>query len=152
MWGAGTGSVSIEMARMAAGGTVYAVERDGEACGLIETNRKKFGTENIHVISGFAPDALRNLPAPTHVFIGGSGGNMKDIVEAVFAKNPSARVVINTIAMESTAEALEIVNSMPVKDVEITQLSVAKSRKVGRYNMMTGNNPVTITSFTGSGE
>ncbi len=150
--GAGTGSVSIEMARMAAGGTVYAVERDGEACGLIETNRKKFGTENIHVISGFAPDALRNLPAPTHVFIGGSGGNMKDIVEAVFAKNPSARVVINTIAMESTAEALEIVNTMPVKDVDITQLSVAKSRKVGRYNMMTGNNPVTITSFTGSGE
>ena len=77
---------------------------------------------------------------------------MKDIVEAVFAKNPSARVVINTIAMESTAEALEIVNTMPVKDVDITQLSVAKSRKVGRYNMMTGNNPVTITSFTGSGE
>ena len=150
--GAGTGSVSIEMALMAYKGTVYAIERSDEACTLIETNKKKFGTENVRVISGFAPEAMAELPAPTHVFIGGSGGNMKEIVEAVFAKNPEARIVINTIALESTAEALDIVNSMAVTDVEITQLSVAKSRKIGRYNMMTGNNPVTITSFTGMRE
>ena len=137
---------------MAFKGAVYAIERDGEACGLIETNRKKFGTENVHVVSGFAPEAMADLPAPTHVFIGGSGGNMKDIVEAVFSKSPKARIVINTIALESSAEALDIVNTMAVEDVEITHLTVAKSRKVGRYSMMTGNNPVTITSFTGSGK
>ena len=77
---------------------------------------------------------------------------MKEIVMKVFEKNPNARVVINTIAMESTAEALDIINSLDVEDAEIVSLNVARSRKIARYNMMTGNNPVFVFSFTGRGE
>lgn len=150
--GAGTGSVSVEMAMLASNGTVYAVERKEEACELIAKNAKKFAVSNLKIVPGYAPEALADLPAPTHMFIGGSAGNMRQIVEAAMAKNPRVRIVINTIAMESTAEALELVNTMQVTDVDIVQLSVAKSRKVARYNMLTAHNPVYIISFTGSGE
>ena len=150
--GAGTGSVSIEAARMVSQGKVYAIERKDEACELIERNCRKFGCENVEIIKNYAPEGLEGLEAPTHVFIGGSGGNMKQIVQEVFKKNSRARVVINTIAMESTAEALDIINTLNVADAEIVSLNVARSRKIARYNMMTGNNPVFVFSFTGRGE
>ena len=67
--GAGTGSVTIELALAAADGMVYAVERNQEACDLIEQNKRKFGTPNIEVIHGLAPEAMEDLPAPTHAFI-----------------------------------------------------------------------------------
>jgi precorrin-6Y C5,15-methyltransferase (decarboxylating) len=150
--GAGTGSVSVEMARIANNGKVYAIERKEEACSLIEKNCRKLACTNVEIIKSYAPEGLDGLPAPTHVFIGGSGGNMKEIVQRVFDKNPMARVVINTIAMESTAEALDIINTLPVQDAEIVSLNVARSRKIAKYNMMTGNNPVFVFSFTGRGE
>ena len=148
--GAGTGSVSVEMALLASSGTVYAIERKTEACALIQENARKFGLTNLELVPGYAPEAMEPLPAPTHVFIGGSAGNMRQIVESAFRKNPTARIVINTIAMESTAEALALVNSMSVEDVDIVQLSVAKSKKIASYHMLSGNNPVYIISFTGS--
>lgn len=150
--GAGTGSVSVEMARMIPGGHVYAVERKPEAVALIRANARKLGCTNLTVIESYAPQGLEELPAPTHVFIGGTGGNMKQIVQTILEKNPRARVVVNTIAMESAAEALDVMNTLPVTEQEIVSMSVARSRKIGKYNMMTGNNPVYIFSFTGGGE
>jgi precorrin-6Y C5,15-methyltransferase (decarboxylating) len=150
--GAGTGSVSIEMALQVEDGKVFAIERKDTACALIAQNCKKFAVTNLEIIQGFAPEALADLPTPTHAFIGGSGGNMKQIVQAIFKKNPVARIVINTIAAESFAEAVEIVNTLPVCEVDIVQLSVSKSKKVSRYHMMMGGNPVFIISFTGMQE
>ncbi len=147
--GAGTGSVSLEMAEVAEDGQVYAIERKPEACDLIEQNKKHLGVTNVTVVPGLAPDALRDLPAPTHVFIGGSGGELKDIMALVLEKNSTARIVVNTVTAETFAVALNAVKTLPVEDVEIVELSVSRGRQVGSYHLMTAQNPVYLFSCRG---
>ena len=150
--GAGTGSVSIEMAETAEDGCVYAIERSADACALIERNKRRLGVSNVVVVEGTAPDALADLPAPTHVFIGGSGGSLRAIVETAFCKNPHARIVLNTVTAETFAEALRLIRETDRKDAEIVELNVSRSRRVGAYHMMTAQNPVTVISCEGGGE
>ena len=105
--GAGTGSVSVEAALSGTGIRVYAVEKNPEAVSLICQNRKKFRADGIRVVSGKAPEALEDLEAPTHVFIGGSAGNLKDILRTVLERSPEARIVVNAISLETVSEAME---------------------------------------------
>lgn len=148
--GAGTGSVSIEMALRAVDGYVYAAEKKPEAVALLKENKKKFGADNLEILEGLAPEILEDLPAPTHAFIGGSSGNLMEILEVILKKNPKARIVINAIALETVAEAMRCIQSLPVADVDIVTLAVGKSKEVGHYHMMMGQNPVYIFSFTGA--
>ena len=90
---------------------------------------------------------MKELPAPDGVFIGGSGGHLKEILELVEKKNPKARVVINAISLETLQEAMEWVKNGNVIDEEVLQISVNKSRKIGSYHMMMGQNPIYIISF-----
>lgn len=150
--GAGTGSVTVEMALRAFEGQVWAVEKKPEAVALIEENCRTFGTPNVHVVEGTAPEALEDLPAPTHVFIGGSSGNLKEILALVLGKNPKVRVVLNAITLETVGEANACLKELPFENVEITQIQVSKSKKVGPYQMMMGQNPVYIFSCQGKGE
>lgn len=145
--GAGSGSVAIEAAMQSPDIKVYAIEKKEEAVALIEKNKQKFAADNMEIIRGLAPEALADLPAPTHVFIGGSSGNMEDIIDAVFAKNPYARIVITTIALNSIAQVMEILETHPEWDADIVQMQVAKDKKVGGYHMMMGQNPIYIISF-----
>lgn len=147
--GAGTGSVSIEMALRAYKGKVYAIEKKELAVQLLKENKKKFQVDNLEIIEGFAPEAMENLEVPTHAFIGGSSGNMKEIMNLLLKKNPAVRMVINCIALESVSETLECLKTLPVKEVEIVQLAVSKSKSVGKYHMMMGENPIYIISCTG---
>ena len=147
--GAGTGSVSIEMALMAREGRVYAVEKKPEAAALLEENKKVFGADNLTVIPGLAPEALEDLEPPTHAFIGGSSGNMKEILQLLLNKNPEIRIVVNCIALETVAETVNCMKELPVTDVDIVSVSISKSKTVGRYHMMMGENPITIISCTG---
>lgn len=147
--GAGTGSVSLGMAECCEDGEVYAVEQGEEGCRLIEANKRRLGIANVHVIHGTAPDILRQLPVPTHVFIGGSGGSLLAIMELVLEKNPAARIVLNTVTVETFAEAIEALRNMPVGEPDIVQLSAARSRKLGDYHLMTAMNPVFIIACTG---
>ena len=124
------------------------LEKD-EAIDLLEQNKRKFGTDNLEIIKGLAPEALEGLPAPTHAFIGGSSGNLKEILEVLLEQNPRVRVVINAIALETVAEAMQCLKSMAFTDVDIAQVSVAKGKKLGSYEMMMGQNPVYIFSCTG---
>ena len=149
--GAGTGSVSLEMAACCEDGRVYAIEHKANACALIEKNKLHLGITNVTVVEGEAPEALEALEAPTHVFIGGSSGNLKTILECVLRKNPSARIVINTVTAESFAEAMACLKALPLRDEDITELSVARGRKLGRYHLMTAQNPVYIISCNGGG-
>lgn len=144
--GAGTGSVSMECARLCTSGTVYAVERNPEGIALIRENSKKLRLSNVKAIEGLAPEALMDLPAPTHAFIGGSAGNMGEILDVLRAKNPSVRIVINTIALESISEVMQLLKERGY-DADIVQISAAKSRVLGRYHMMTGLNPVYIITI-----
>ena len=150
--GAGTGSVTIEMALAAADGEVYAIEKKSAAAALIEENARRFGTPNVEVHVGTAPEALTDLPAPTHAFIGGSSGNMKEILQLLLAKNPQVRVVINAITLETVAEANSCFKELGFTDLDITQIQAAKAKKVGPYEMMMGQNPVYIFAGTGKGE
>ena len=149
--GAGTGSVSVEMARMAPEGRVYAVEKKEEAVKLLEENKQKFAVDNLEVVPGTAPEALLDLPVPTHVFIGGSSGNLRQILETVLKKNPKVRLVINAITLETVAESLEAVKTLPVTDTEIMTAMIGEAKKAGPYHLMMGQNPVYIISCTGGG-
>lgn len=147
--GAGTGSVSVEMALQAPDGMVYAIERKEEACGLIEENKRKFGTPNIQVVCGLAPEAMEGLPAPTHAFIGGSAGNLKEIMECLLRKNPRIRMVINTVTLETIGEVTDCLKTLPVTEEEILCVNVARAKGLGAYHLMTGQNPIYIITCRG---
>lgn len=142
--GAGTGSVSVEMALRAHQGTVYAIEKKEEAIGLLKENKKKFGVDHLKIIEGTAPGAMEELPPPTHAFIGGSSGNLREIVTLLLEKNPQVRMVINCITLETLTEALAVLKEQALEETEIVQLSVSRAKELGRYHMMMGENPIYI--------
>ncbi len=147
--GAGTGSVSIEMALTVTDGHVYAVEKKETAVELLHKNKQHFAADNLTIIEGLAPEALQELPVPTHAFIGGSSGNLDEIVGLLLQKNPGIRIVINAITLETVQEALDVMKKYPVRDTEVVSMSVARSKEIGSYHMMMGQNPVYIFSFEG---
>ena len=145
--GAGTGSLSIEMALRAHQGKVWAIEKKEDAVELIRQNKVKFAADNLEIIEGLAPEALKDLPVPTHAFIGGSSGNLKEIVQILIEKNPQVRIVINCITLETVSEALETAKEFGFEENEIVQLSAARSKAIGRYHMMLGENPIYIITL-----
>ena len=150
--GAGTGSVTIELALAAVDGCVYAIERNQEACDLIEENKRKFGTPNIQVVHGLAPEAMEDLPAPTHAFIGGSAGNLKEIITCLLGKNPLIRLVINTVTLETMAEVSECLKALNLIEEETICVNVSRAKKLGAYHLMMGQNPIYIVTCRGGGE
>ena len=140
--GSGSGSVSVECALQARYGKVYAIEMKEKAIALTRHNAEKFHLTNLEVIAGTAPDVLEDLPAPTHAFIGGSTGNMRGIIDCLLKKNPSVRIVVNTVTLETLLELTEISKDFDFCD--IAEVSVNKPRLLGHYQLMTAQNPVFI--------
>ncbi len=147
--GAGTGSVSVEMAHLVKKGRVYAIEQKEEAAELIEQNKDKFALDNMVVITGCAPEAIEQLEAPDAAFIGGSGGNLKDIITSLLDKNRAVRIVVNAIALETLTEALSLMKEPEFEETEVVQAAISKTRKAGNYHMLMGQNPVFIISGRG---
>lgn len=123
--GAGTGSVAVEMALQACRGQVYAVERNEGAVALLRENRERFALENLTVVSGSAPEACRDLPAPTHVFIGGSSGNLRAMIALLLERNPGVRLVVSAISLESISELTECMKEFHFTYAEAVSLAVA---------------------------
>lgn len=136
--GSGTGSVSVEMALRCPEGCVYAVEKDAEAAELSERNFRKFGCDNITQLCGRAEELANGLPAPDCVFIGGSGGGLSEIVSAAVQKNPSVRIVMTAVTLETLRD------SECLGEREIVQIFAARAVKAGNYHMLRGENPVFI--------
>lgn len=145
--GAGTGSVSVEAALLHPDIKVYAIERNDEALELIKKNKEKFSADNITIIKGEAPSALDDLPTPTHAFIGGSGGNLKAIIELLKKKNENVKIVINCITLETVTEALAMIKEGGYGEPDILQLSASRYRKVGDYHMPDAINPVYVVTL-----
>ena len=143
------GSVSVELARAARLGTVYAVEKNPEALPLLEENRRRFGAWNLRIVPGEAPGALAALPAPDRVFVGGSSGGLLEILRTAKEKNPGVRAVVNTVTLETLAEAVPALKACGFPEPDVVQLSAARARKAGNYHLMTGQNPVFILSAGG---
>ena len=128
--GAGTGSVSVEAALIANKGQVYAVERDTESVPLLEANVAQWGSENIHIVNGEAPDALEALPSPDSVFVGGSGGNLSAILEySVSRLNLGGAIVVNLAVLEHTQEAYRLLKSLGLA-TELTQVASARGKEM----------------------
>lgn len=142
--GAGTGSVSIEAALQARRGMVYAVEYKPEALALLEENREKFHVCNMTVVPGKAPESCQKLPPPTHAFIGGSSGNLREILSLLLEKNSCVRIVATAVTLETIGALTECCKSLPFTETEAISLNVARDRQTGGYRLMTAQNPVFI--------
>lgn len=149
--GSGTGSLAVEMADMSPNIEVFALEQKPEAVELIEKNKEKFHLDNITVIRTKAPEGLMDLKMPTHAFIGGSGGNMKEIIETLHQINPGMRIVINAVSIETLCEIKEILMAYPVCDTEFVQLQVSRVKELGAYHMMQAENPIFVCAFNFGG-
>ncbi len=137
--GAGTGSVSVELALQCK--MVYGIEKEKEAAALAEENRKKHGAWNLRIVEGSAPDALEGLPAPDAAFVGGSGGRLRDILACILRANPQARICVAAVTLETLQEAEPALRELGCR-TEVLLLSAGEGRKAGRYTLMTAQNPV----------
>ena len=147
--GSGTGSVSVEMGlalKSWGAGSVYAVEKKEEALELTRINGQRFlgSWKGFHVVPGSAPEAFAGLPAPTHVFVGGSGGALLPVVEQVLEKAPGARIVVNAVTPETVAELLQCRKRFRFAVWEMVQVRVDTFRAAGNYHMPCAGNPVCI--------
>lgn len=145
--GAGTGSVSVEMALSAWAGIVYAIEKKSEGIELINQNLSKFHIGNTVSIQGEATEVLSktDLPKPDIAFIGGSDGNLKEIISILYNKNPNIRIVITAIALETLNTAINTFKELDTVP-EIVQINISKNKGFGNLNLMMANNPVYIIS------
>lgn len=145
--GAGSGSVSVEMALQAPDIKVYAIEKNKEALELLEKNKQKFAADNMEIVAGAASAVLEDLPAPTHVFLGGSAGEIEEILCTVFTKNPSCRVVANTISLNSLTQLMNIFEKHKEYAFDIVQMQTSVAKKAGAYQLMMGQNPIYIVTI-----
>ncbi|MEY8387536.1 precorrin-6y C5,15-methyltransferase (decarboxylating) subunit CbiE [Oscillospiraceae bacterium 38-13] len=137
--GAGTGSVSVELAMQAR--AVWAVEREPEALDLIRANRERFCAWNLRIAEGRAPEALAGLPRPDKVFVGGSGRALAEILAAVREAGPAARVCVSAVALETVHAAMEALTALGY-ETEIAQISVSRARPAGKLHLLAAQNPV----------
>jgi len=143
--GAGTGSVSIEMARAAFEGMVVAIEKEDYAAELIRQNIVKFGAYNVKVIEALAPEGMDRLPKINKAFIGGSCGNLNAIIETLTKKNEVTKIVINAITLETLNESIQSLKEYGFI-TKIACVNIAKAESIGKYSMMKAENPIYIIS------
>lgn len=146
--GSGTGSIAVEIAGLSDDIRVIAVEYKDEAIDLIGQNGEKFGLDNIAILPAKAPEGLETLPVATHAFIGGSGGQLREILSVLYRINPHMRVVINAISLETICELRDILQSFPVCGEDLISMQVNRSKTAGNYHLMQSENPVWIMAFT----
>ena len=128
--GAGTGSVSVEAALIASEGQVYAIERDTDSLPLLEANVVNLGSDNIHIVNGEAPAALESLPNPDSVFVGGSGGNLSEILEYANSRlKPNGTIVVNLSVLERTSKTYHLLKKLGLT-AEITQVASSRGKEM----------------------
>jgi precorrin-6Y C5,15-methyltransferase (decarboxylating) len=124
--GAGSGSVAIEAAQIASGGSVYAIEMDAEDHQLIIANAERFDVPNLVAILGRAPDAWKELPDPDSIFVGGSGREISHVVELAFERlKPGGRLVASVGSIESLSTVHQTLQRI-ARDVSVWMINVAR--------------------------
>ncbi len=148
--GCGSGSISIEAAlQIEDSGKVIAIDYDDNAIELTKKNIEKFGVTNVKVIHGNAKERIFELEDADVIFIGGTGGDTQDIVKQCQNKlKPGGRIVIGIILIETLYSVLQVLDKLDFDSVDITQVTISKSRKTSTGTMMLARNPVTIISAT----
>jgi cobalt-precorrin-6B (C15)-methyltransferase len=145
--GCGSGGITVELC-LQTKGQVYAIDFDQKAIELTKKNLDKFGVK-AEVILGKAQDVLPKLPQADAVIIGGTWGDTRQVIElAVSRLKPGGRLVIDTILIETMYQALVSINELKLTEVDVTQVTISKARKVTTGTMMLARNPVMIISAT----
>ena len=146
--GAGTGSVSIEIARLCPTSQVYALEKTAVGISLIEANCQRFQVKNIFAIHGKADEKLLNLPIPDRIFIGGSSGNLPEILGICQDKlNDDGIIVIALATLENLQESINWFKSHNWS-YRLLQLQISRSIPIANLTRFTPLNPVTIITAT----
>jgi cobalt-precorrin-6B (C15)-methyltransferase len=150
--GCGSGSISVEAAiQVESSGKVLAIDYDENAIELTKKNVEKFGLSNISLIHGNAKEKITELEPADAIFIGGTGKDTAEIVELCQDKlKAGGRIVIGTILIETLYTILQLLDKLQFDSVDITQVTISKSRKTSTGTMMLARNPVTIISATKS--
>ena len=148
--GCGSGSISVEAALLVeSSGKILAIDFDEKAIELTKKNAEKFQITNITTIFGNAKEKILELEQADTIFVGGTGGDTQKIVELSQDKLKSGgRIVIGTILIETLSAVLQILEKLQFEEVDITQVTISKSRKTTTGTMMLARNPVTIISAT----
>ena len=148
--GCGSGSISIEAAiQIESSGKVLAIDYDENAVELTKKNIEKFNLSNISVLFGNAKEKILDLEEADAIFIGGTGGDTKEIVEISQNKlKAGGRIVIGIILIETLYSVLKVLEKLRFESIDITQVTISKSRKTSTGTMMLARNPVTIISAT----
>jgi len=147
--GCGSGSISIESAIQVESGKVIAIDYDPNAIELTKKNAEKFGLTNISVILGNAKEKILELELADAIFVGGTGGDTEEIVKLCQDKLKSGgRIVIGVILIETLYSVLQVLEKLKFDSVDITQITISKSRKTTNGTMMLARNPVTVISAT----
>jgi len=146
--GCGSGSITVELCVQTGSENVYAIDFDENAVELTNKNLNKFGLKS-NVILSKAEDVLASLPKVNAVVVGGTWGNTEQIIEmAIERLDIGGRIVVNTILIETMYKALNAFNRSELEDVDITQVIIAKAKKVSTGTMLIARNPVLILSAT----
>ncbi|MDT8419785.1 MAG: precorrin-6y C5,15-methyltransferase (decarboxylating) subunit CbiE [Desulfuromonadales bacterium] len=142
--GAGSGSICIEADHLMPNGRIFAVERNEECRQFIKENLLKFNTRHVSLVEGTAPECLDELPDPDRVFIGGSGGHLWDILDAVDQRLASnGRIVLNAITLDTLTAANEYFGNAGYQ-VEVVAVNISRTRPLSDYKMFEAYNPVYI--------
>jgi precorrin-6Y C5,15-methyltransferase (decarboxylating) len=154
MWdvGAGSGSVGIEAVRVARGLRVYAVERDAARLEMIQDNVKRLGGFGVRAVLGEAPRILDDLPDPDRVFVGGSSGNLTDILEIIEKRLlPGGKAVVSVVTPETLARAQRFVDETELAHewllVQIGRTVPIQSEKDVRLSRFQPQTPLFLLSL-----
>lgn len=146
--GCGSGSITVELC-LQTKGKVYAIDFDKKAVELTKKNLQKFGVKAEEVILGKAQDILPKLLQVDAIIVGGTWGDTRRVIElAADRLKKGGRIVIDTIVIETLYQALTTINDLELKEIDITQVTISKARKVTTGTMMLARNPVMIISAT----
>ncbi len=149
--GCGSGSISIEASiQVKSSGRVIAIDRDENAIQLTGRNTNRFGITNVSLVLGDAAIEIPKIVTKADaVFIGGTGGDTTKIVQLCHNRlKPGGRIVIGTILIETLHDVLDTLKEPEFDSVDVTQVTISKSRKTSTGTMMLARNPVTIVSAT----
>jgi len=140
--GAGSGSVGLEAARLCSQGHVYAIEKNVDDSAIVRSNRKTLGISNHTLVHGKAPEGLQQWPDPDAVFIGGSGGELADLIRLILQRmKPEGWLVMNFVTLENLSLAVDTVKSIGYA-WDVLQLQASRSKPILHMNRMAAENPV----------
>ncbi len=140
--GGGSGSISLEAARLCPELSIYTIEKKPEEQANIRANIRTFGTYTMQLISGEAPEALVDLPQPDRIFIGGSGKRLEAVLEAAVERLPTGgRIVVNAVLEQTQTTALASLRRLGLK---VGSSTLAVTRCTTADNEPRVFNPITL--------